>query len=54
MKTVPDGRHVCFARLVYTLFYVQGNYALSSLWVREVSAIQGYLMNTSNGSSIGT
>ena len=32
---------VCFARLVYTVFYVQGNYALSGLRVRGVSAIQG-------------
>ena len=36
------------------MFYVQGNYALSGLRVRGVSAIQGFLMYTSNGSSIGT
>ena len=41
-----NGRHVCFA-LVYTLFYVQGNYALSGLRVRRVSTIQGFLMYTS-------
>ena len=54
MKAVPDGRCVRFARLIYTVFYVQGNYALSGLRVRGVSAIQGYLMNISNGSSIRT
>ena len=36
------------------MFYVQGNYALFSLRVRGVSAIQGFLMYTSDGSSIGT
>ena len=36
------------------MFYVQGNYALSGLRVRGVSAIQGFLMYTSNGSLIGT
>ena len=41
-------------RLVYTVFYVQGKYALSGLWVRGVSAIEGFLKYTSNGSSIGT
>ena len=54
IRTVADGRRVRFARLVYTVFYVQGNYALSGLLVRGVSAIQGFLMYTSNGSSIGT
>ena len=40
--------------LVYTVFYVQGNYALSDLGVRRVSAIQGILMYTSNDNLIGT
>ena len=40
--------------LVYTVFYVQGNYALSGLRIRGVSAVQEFLMYTSNGSSIGT
>ena len=52
--TVADGRRFCYARLVYTVFYVQGNYALSNLWSRGVSAIQGFLMYTNNDSSIGT
>ena len=51
---VIDGRRVRFARLVNIVFYVQGNYALSGLWVRGVSAIQGVLMYNSSGSSIGT
>ena len=50
---MADGRHVCFARLVYTVFYVQWNYALSGLRISGVSTIQGFLMYTSNGSSIG-
>ena len=43
-----------FARLFYTVFNVQGNYALFGLRIRGVSAIQGFLMYTSNGSSIRT
>ena len=54
MKQIQDGRLVHFARLVYTVFYVLGNYVLSGLQVRGVSAIQGFLMYASNGSSIGT
>ena len=38
--TVAEGRCVHFARLIYTVFYVQGNYAFSGLRVRGVSAIQ--------------
>ena len=49
-----DGRRVCFARLVYTVSNVQGNYALFGLQVRGVSTIQGFLMYTSNGSSSWT
>ena len=52
--TVADGRHVRYERLVYTVFYIQENYALSSLQSRGVSAIQRFLMYTSNGSSTGT
>ena len=52
--TIADGRRVHFARLVYTVFYVQGNYVLSGLWIRGVSAIWEVLMYTSNSSSIGT
>ena len=52
--TVTEGRCVRFARLVYTVFCVQGNYPLFGLRVRGVSAIQGFLMYSSNGSSIGT
>ena len=36
------------------MFYVLGNYALSGLLVRGMSAIQGFLMYTSTGSLIGT
>ena len=28
------------------MFYVRGNYALSGLWVKGVSAIQGILMRS--------
>ena len=52
--TVTDGRRVHFVRLVDTVFFVQGKYALSGSQVRGVPTVQGFLMYTSNDSSIGT
>ena len=52
--SVFEQLRVHFARLVYTVFYVQEIYALSGLQIRGVSTIQGFSMYTSNGGSIGT
>ena len=51
--TVTDGRRVHFVRLVYTVFYVQRDCALSGLQVRWGIHYSGvFIVHYSDGSSI--
>ena len=42
MKLIADGRLVHFAKLVYTVFHVQGNHALSGLGLEGCPPFRGF------------
>ena len=53
IQTIEDSGCVCFVRLVYSVFYVQENSALSSLQIRGVSAIQSLKYNSMGDFHLG-